>query len=228
MKMIKDKDLPDIQVIHDKVNHALTDARYWRKNANPTKLSEAESRYKQFVTELVDMKNRLIEVKEEKFPEYVSNWVRAQLEFYRRCLEVAEHMDEQLRLIGPVPLSQLQPLDVSLIDLGSGDIGTEEDGTPAGGAPVHQAQPPPAYGSNPPPQHGSNQGPPPVNRGPPAVPASAAPRAKANYAFTAGSAEELSFNPGDVLTIHQRNGDWWMAELNGRRGLVPSNYVALI
>lgn len=218
LKTIKDKDLPDIQVIHDKVNHALTDARYWRKNANPTKLSEAESRYKQFVSELIDMKNRLIEVKEEKFPEYVSNWVRAQLEFYRRCLQVAEHLDEQLRLLGPVPLSQLSPFNTDLIDLGSGDIGHDgEEGSPS---PTPTAQPPPAYGSQPPP---------PVNRGPaPGVPPSAAPRARANYAFTAGSAEELSFSPGDVLTIHQRNGDWWMAELNGRRGLVPSNYVALI
>ena len=105
MKTIKEKDLSDIQVIHDKVNHALTDARYWRKNANPTKLSEAESRYKQSICELIDMKNRLPELKETKYPEYVSNWVRAQLEFYRRCLESEEHLDNQLRQFGPVPLT---------------------------------------------------------------------------------------------------------------------------
>lgn len=221
MKMIKDKDLPDIQVIHDKVNHALNDARYWRKNANPTKLSEAESRYKAFAAELVDMKNRLLEVKEEKYPEYVSNWVRAQLEFYRRCLEIAQHLDGQLRTIGPVPLSQLRPLDTSLIDLGSGDIGNEAEGEHS-----PSPSPSPSQGSIQP--AGGYGAPPPVNRGPPpAVPASSA-RARANYAFTAGSQEELSFNAGEILTIHQRNGDWWMAELNGRRGLIPSNYVALI
>ena len=215
MKTIKEKDLQDIQVIHDKVNHALTDARYWRKNANPTKLSESESRYKQFICELIDMKNRLLELKETKYPEYVSNWVRAQLEFYRICLQTAEHLDDMLRQIGPVPLTHTEPFNPNLVDLGSGDIG--QDGDEGGHhtpAPSQQPQ---------------QQAPPPVNRGPPPqVPMHQGPRARANYAFTAGSGEELSFNPGDVLSVLQQNGDWWLAELNGRRGLIPSNYVSLI
>lgn len=220
MKTIKEKDLSDIQVIHDKVNHALTDARYWRKNANPTKLSEAESRYKQFICELIDMKNRLLELKETKYPEYVSNWVRAQLEFYRRCLESAEHLDNQLRQFGPVPLTHTEPFNPNLVDLGSGDMGQD------GEEPGHSTSPPPQQNYQ---QQQQQQGPPPINRGPPPqIPPSAGPRARANYAFAAGSPEELSFNPGDVLNILQQTGDWWMAELNGRRGLIPSNYVSMI
>lgn len=210
MKTIKEKDLADIQVIHDKVNHALTDARYWRKNANPTKLSEAESRYKQFICELIDMKNRLLELKETKYPEYISNWVRAQLEFYSRCLEAAQNLDNQLRQFGPVPLSNLEPFNPNLVDLGSGDMGTDEDG----------------YGAPPPMSTTTSS---PASRGPPpSIPPSAGPRARANYAFAASSPEELSFAPGDVLNIIQQNGDWWMAELRGKRGLIPSNYVSLI
>ena len=32
----------------------------------------------------------------------------------------------------------------------------------------------------------------------------------------------------DVITIHSTKGDWWEGELNGRRGLLPSNYVQLL
>lgn len=223
MKTIKEKDLQDIQVIHDKVNHALTDARYWRKNANPAKLMEAESRYKQFVSELIDMKNRLMELKETKFPEYISNWTRAQLEFFNSALRAAQGLDEALRAFGPVPLTPTEPFNPDSVDLGSGDIGTEGEES--------SNYTPSAHAAPPPQQQGGYAAPPPQQQGgygaPPARPA-AGPRARANYAFTAGSPEELSFNSGDVLTIHQQNGDWWMAELNGRRGLIPSNYVALM
>lgn len=218
MKTIKEKDLADIQVIHDKVNHALTDARYWRKNANPTKLGEAESRYKQFVAELIDMKNRLLELKETKYPEYMSNWVRAQLEFYQRCMDAAQGLDNALRQFGPVPLTHTEPFNPASVDLGSGDMGSDGDeGGHSSPAPVQTNQS--SYSSAPPPQQ---RGP------PPSLPPSSGPRARANYAFTAGSDQELSFNAGDVLNIHQQNGDWWMAELHGRRGLIPSNYVSMI
>jgi len=60
---------------------------------------------------------------------------------------------------------------------------------------------------------------------PPSVPAF--PVARALYPFAANSPQELSFNPGDVLTIHNQDGAWWHAELNGTYGLVPSNYVQL-
>ncbi len=55
-----------------------------------------------------------------------------------------------------------------------------------------------------------------------------APQAKALYPFEAQSPQELGFEPGDVLTITNKNGDWWEAELRGRRGLIPANYVQLI
>jgi len=52
--------------------------------------------------------------------------------------------------------------------------------------------------------------------------------ARALYAFNAEVPTELSFQPGQVLTIHTKNGDWWEAELNGKRGLIPGNYVQLL
>lgn len=76
-------------------------------------------------------------------------------------------------------------------------------------------------------------GPPPKKAGalpPRKMPAKGPPRkqAKALYPFQGQDDSELSFNPGDVLTILKDEGDWWEAELGGQRGLIPANYVAMI
>jgi len=60
-------------------------------------------------------------------------------------------------------------------------------------------------------------------------PSAAKPTAKALYDFDAESSMELSFKEGDMLTvIDQASGDWWDAELRGRRGKVPSNYLQIV
>jgi hypothetical protein len=51
------------------------------------------------------------------------------------------------------------------------------------------------------------------------------------YQYTAAIPEEMSFAKGDILAVlaHQEDG-WWEAELvgvQGRPGLVPSNYLQL-
>lgn len=52
-------------------------------------------------------------------------------------------------------------------------------------------------------------------------------QAIALYNFTARDPNELSFAAGDSISILNQTGDWWDAELNGKRGTVPSNYVQL-
>jgi len=70
-------------------------------------------------------------------------------------------------------------------------------------------------------------GPPLPNRQqpPPNQPSS---RATGLWDFTAATESELPFKKGDILIIHERNGSWWKAELNGRQGIIPSNYVQFI
>lgn len=68
---------------------------------------------------------------------------------------------------------------------------------------------------------------------PPQVPqhipqSNALPMARAMYDFNAQEPTELSFRAGDVLEIHSQQGDWWQAKLNGKLGLVPSNYIQMI
>jgi hypothetical protein len=62
----------------------------------------------------------------------------------------------------------------------------------------------------------------------PPPPRPSSPQARAMYPFTAGNPQELSFQPGDILSIMNQEGAWWQAELHGNVGLIPSNYVELI
>eukprot|EP01100_Stratorugosa_tubuloviscum_P009795 TRINITY_DN411_c0_g1_i2.p1 TRINITY_DN411_c0_g1~~TRINITY_DN411_c0_g1_i2.p1 ORF type:complete len:447 (-),score=260.76 TRINITY_DN411_c0_g1_i2:77-1417(-) len=110
-----------------------------------------------------------------------------------------------------------------------------------------QPPPGPMYGQPPGPMYGQPPGPvgqpaggfgqpPPAipkasHRAPPPVPAQSKPTVKqatSLFVFDAADHTELSFKPGDVLIIHSQFGDWWEAELNGRRGLIPANYVKML
>jgi len=54
-------------------------------------------------------------------------------------------------------------------------------------------------------------------------------KVRALYEFWAQNSAELSFQPGEVITvISQEDPGWWEGELHGIRGLFPSNYVEII
>jgi len=53
------------------------------------------------------------------------------------------------------------------------------------------------------------------------------PTARALYSYNSMEPNELSFKAGDVLQIFSQEEGWWKAELNGKMGLVPSNYVQI-
>ena len=54
---------------------------------------------------------------------------------------------------------------------------------------------------------------------------SSARLATALYDFVAEEPNQLGFAVGDVVTIHAYEGEWWIGELHGRRGLLPASYV---
>ncbi|PAA88820.1 hypothetical protein BOX15_Mlig024707g2, partial [Macrostomum lignano] len=67
---------------------------------------------------------------------------------------------------------------------------------------------------------------PPVPRQkPPPPPPTAVPRCVALWAYDAQDTNELSFNVDDVIEIVKKDSAWWHCRLNGREGLLPSNYV---
>eukprot|EP00339_Tiarina_fusa_P000124 CAMPEP_0117025784 /NCGR_PEP_ID=MMETSP0472-20121206/19016_1 /TAXON_ID=693140 ORGANISM="Tiarina fusus, Strain LIS" /NCGR_SAMPLE_ID=MMETSP0472 /ASSEMBLY_ACC=CAM_ASM_000603 /LENGTH=373 /DNA_ID=CAMNT_0004732603 /DNA_START=17 /DNA_END=1138 /DNA_ORIENTATION=+ len=60
-----------------------------------------------------------------------------------------------------------------------------------------------------------------------AAPVAAVVRAKALYPFQGQDASELTFQFNEEIIVLRQGGEWWEGELNGRRGLFPSNYVKL-
>jgi len=54
-------------------------------------------------------------------------------------------------------------------------------------------------------------------------------RARGVYDYAATCDTELSFKQGDMLQItEQDESGWWYAELNGKSGFVPKNYVKIV
>jgi hypothetical protein len=60
------------------------------------------------------------------------------------------------------------------------------------------------------------------------IAASTGAKAKALFDFVPSEDGELGFKVNDVLVIHKQEGEWWEGELNGKRGVLPSNYVQLL
>lgn len=56
-------------------------------------------------------------------------------------------------------------------------------------------------------------------------------RAKVLYSYKAENEDELSIEPGQVITVLCKSLDdsgWWKGELNGNVGVFPDNFVELL
>lgn len=51
--------------------------------------------------------------------------------------------------------------------------------------------------------------------------------ARGKYDFVASNDDELSFTKGDVLKLLNLQEEWCKAELNGRQGFIPKNYIEI-
>ncbi|KAN0019717.1 hypothetical protein ACTFIU_002939 [Dictyostelium citrinum] len=58
------------------------------------------------------------------------------------------------------------------------------------------------------------------------APAPTTRRVQALYDFQGQDSTELSFKKGDMITVFKQNGEWYDAELNGVKGLVPCNHTS--
>uniref|UniRef100_A0A667X9A8 GRB2 related adaptor protein b n=1 Tax=Myripristis murdjan TaxID=586833 RepID=A0A667X9A8_9TELE len=54
--------------------------------------------------------------------------------------------------------------------------------------------------------------------------------AVALYSFTASEADEISFHKGDIIKVTDMEDDpnWFTAEVQGKRGYIPENYITLL
>ncbi|KIM39028.1 hypothetical protein M413DRAFT_447389 [Hebeloma cylindrosporum] len=64
---------------------------------------------------------------------------------------------------------------------------------------------------------------------PPAPVRSTLPQVKALWAYSGDDADDLSFQPGDIIdVVEETNADWWTGRVHGKQGLFPSGYVERI
>uniref|UniRef100_A0A673A5J7 GRB2 related adaptor protein b n=1 Tax=Sphaeramia orbicularis TaxID=375764 RepID=A0A673A5J7_9TELE len=53
--------------------------------------------------------------------------------------------------------------------------------------------------------------------------------AVALFSFTASAADEISFQKGDIVKVNMEDDSYWFtAEIQGKRGFVPENYISLL
>lgn len=54
-------------------------------------------------------------------------------------------------------------------------------------------------------------------------------KARALFDYEATNDTELSFKAGDILTVSEQDeSGWWYAEINGKQGFVPNNYLTVV
>jgi len=213
-RQLETVDLSELQKKQDMTNKSMSDAKYWEKK-NPPKSQEFDFKYRQYVSEWIVAIHELRIKKEEFIPQWILRNAQAEVLYLRASLKLAETAEQAIRMMGPPKpnpardLSRFNPAGGGGYGSAAGyEIETDEGhaaGAPPSGAPGPAAPPRPAPSS-----------------------ASARVMARGVYAFNAQGPQELTFNPGDVLTILTQDGQWWTAELNGRKGLIPSNYVQLL
>jgi hypothetical protein len=142
----------------------------------------------------------LREKKEELLPGYILSIVQAEMEFHRKTLEELVKCESTIRNMGRIAPNKFTGYDqfAPLPDTTGG----------SGGGGGHAA---------------ATHIPPPV-----ASPKANVIRAQGVFPFEGQSPDELSFNPGDELIIIDQSGEWWTAEMRGKRGLIPGNYVKIL
>jgi len=201
-KSMENINLKDIRAKQDQMNKSWSTKRYWDKEKKAAKSAEFESRYKVFVSEFVHMVHDLREKKEELFPGYILSIVQAEMEFHRKTLEELVKCESTIRNMGRVSPISFTGYDqfVPLPTPGEGGSGPSTGGMVPPPSVVTPLAPPPA----------------------------SVVRARGIYPFQGQSPDELTFNPGDDMIIVDQTGEWWTAEMQGKRGLIPANYVQLL
>jgi len=144
----------------------------------------------------------LREKKEELLPGYVLSVIQAEMEFHRKTLEELVKCESTIRNMGRIAPNKFTGYD-QFAPLPESSGQSNEGGGGSRAVPAHTTSTITSPKAN-------------------------VTRAKGVYPFDSQSPDELSFKPGDELIIIDQTGEWWTAEMHGKRGLIPGNYVQLI
>jgi len=216
----------------DDANRSLCTWQYLSENKEPQRAQEEDLKYQNLVNEVVALIHDLRIKKESSEPALCQRAIAAQVEFHRQCLAIAQNAENQIRAIGdvvPTPHNGFKmgpsvegAQTATSVYSSPAPSSAPAAATPAGnpyGQPAQQQAYNPYAAQPAPPIPQQAYAPPPIPQ---------QPRARALYPFNPQNPQELGFQPGDILILHNCDGPWWQAELNGRTGLIPNNYVERI
>jgi len=223
-------DLRQIEGKLDQANKALVSRQYYETNKDSHNAKEWDGKYATFISDFVKLLHELREKKERLHPQLILRSLQSEMIMVRALLKECELCSSAVLQFGPVdPIKaeqfRLVPRDPYPM--------TEEEKKklhPENKNP-YASQQSSSSASNPYSQHTPVQTTTVVTQtysSP--LPQPQVPRAqcRALYQFNASNPQELSFNVGDVLNLLSVEGAWWRAELHGREGMIPSNYVQRI
>ena len=215
-----------------------------RLSGTERRLTSAKQAYEDLHAELMEDIPKLVEDKVRFFEPMVAVLIDAQIMFYHGMSSKLEEVQVRITHIDRAAAGNhprvIRPRQESAVGRSYSSFGSSSSAAPAAGSyaqqqpPQYASQQPPQYAPQQPPQYapqptgGYGAAPPPVpSRSLPTVPGQH--RAQGMWDFATVQPNELPFRAGDVLNIIDSSaGDWWTAELNGRQGLIPANYVQLI
>jgi len=235
-KQLSKNDLKHIDTKLDHSNKALVSRQYYESNKDNQNAKDFDAKYSTLICEFVKLLHELREKKEVLHPQFVLRGLQAEIIMVRQLLLQAEQCSAAMLNFGavdPIPLSEAfrliarDPYPLSEDEKKKMSMATDNKNPYAqagGGGGGYNSNP---YATSPQPVQVQTVTttyaqplPPPVQPMQPQY-----PMARGLFPFNASSPQELSFNVGDTLRLLNTDGQWWQAELNGRTGMIPSNYV---
>lgn len=206
-----------------------------RLNATQKRLESTTQAYEELNAELMEDMPRLIHDKEVFFHPMTAVLLDSQYEFYRSMTEQLALLRDRTAYVRPAGRGARTDISFFLYSqIDRKAVHTHPSVlTPRQQSAAHKTYS--VFGSGPV-QHTSapaQQQPVAVGGAPPGLPGRpglpprgpAGVRFRAQWDFATDIPEELPFRAGDTVNVLEQTGDWWKAEMNGRQGLVPANYL---
>jgi len=222
-KVLSKTELGKLEKMLDTANKSLVTRQYHEGDKNYIPAKQWDEKYSTQIIDFVNNVHAFRQQKEELHPQFILRSLQSEATLYRTIISQYEMCEAAIRTLGQVEPIRFPGFFMENRTYTGATAGEVQHHNPYAGLSTSSPQ---GYGASPTVvtqqttvvTHSHVPLPTPVATG---------PRARALFAFSASSDAELSFQPGDVLSIISQDGGWWTAELNGRRGFVPSNYVEL-
>jgi len=219
-KVLSKSEIGKLEKLLDTANKSLVTRQYHEADKNYIPAKQWDEKYSAQIIEFVNSVHLFRQQKEELHPQFILRSLQCEATLYRTIISQYEMCEAAIRTLGQVDPIKFPGFFMEGRTYTGATQAEMQHHNPYAGVSAPQG-----YGAQP---VVTQQTTVVTHHTPLPVPVMVSgPRARALFAFSASSEAELSFQAGDILSIISQDGGWWTAELNGRRGFVPSNYVEL-